>query len=88
MIPPNQSSSLSLDSSLNMTPWENCYILGYEGPNEISQGFPDRELTLISIVNVLEPKGGIVTHGIVCKFAMMNSLEISHLGKLRISPNW
>ena len=36
MIPPIQGSSLSQDSSLNRTPRENCYISGYEGPNEIS----------------------------------------------------
>ena len=35
MIPQNQGSSLSHDSSLNMTPRENFYISGYEGPNEI-----------------------------------------------------
>ena len=34
MIPPNQGSNLSQDSSLNKTPRENCYILGYKGSNE------------------------------------------------------
>ena len=35
MIPPNQGSSLFQDSSINLTPGENCYISGYKGPNEI-----------------------------------------------------
>ena len=39
MIPSNQGSILSLDSSLNRTPRENCYISGYEGPNEILKMF-------------------------------------------------
>ena len=52
MIPPNQGSSLSHDSSLNRTPAKNWYISGYEGPNEISQDVLDREQTVIFVVNV------------------------------------
>ena len=82
MIPPNQGSSLSLDSSLNRTPRENCYISGYEGPNEISQDVPERAQTVLSMVNVSHPEGETVTRGSLYKFAMLNSIEISHLGKL------
>ena len=52
MIPPNQGSNLSQDSSLNKTPRENCYISGYKGPNEISLDFLDREQTVIFVVKV------------------------------------
>ena len=55
MIPLNQGSSLSQDSSLNMTPWENYYTSGYEGPNEISQDVLDRAQTVISMVKVSNP---------------------------------
>ena len=88
MIPPNQSSSLFQDSSLNRTPRENCDILGYKAPNEISQDFLDREQTLISLVKVSYPKGETLTRGSPYKFAMPNSPELSHRGKTIISPNW
>ena len=88
MIPPNQGSSLSQDSSLNQTPWENCYISGYEGPNEISQDVPDRERTVLSVVKVSNPEGETMTCGSLYKFAILNSLEISHIGKTLISINW
>ena len=88
MIPPNNGSNLFLDSSLNMTPRDNRYISRYEGPNEISQDVPDRQRTLISMVNVLYPIGETMTCGSLYKFAMLNSPEISHLGKNIISPNW
>ena len=52
MIPQNQGSSLSQDSTLNMLPKENCYISGYESPNEISQDVPDMERTVISMAKV------------------------------------
>ena len=88
MIPPNQGSSLSLDSSQKRTPRENCYILGYEGPNEISQDFPYRGWNVLFVVKVSNPKGEKVTHGSLYKFAMLNSIEINHLGKTLISTNW
>ena len=50
MIPQNQGSSLSQDSTLNMLPKENCYISGYEIPNEILQDVPDMEHTVLSMV--------------------------------------
>ena len=86
MIPPNQGSSLSQDSSLNRTPRENCYISGYKGPNEISQDVSKRENNLISMVKVSDLEGETVTCGILYKFAMLNNPETSHLGI--ISPNW
>ena len=88
MIPPNQGSSLFQDSSLNETPRENCYILGYEGPNEISQDVPDREQNLIYVVKVLDLEGETVTCGNSYNFTILNNTKISHLGKTLIIPNW
>ena len=56
MIPPNQGYDLSLDSFVNRTPRENCYISGYEGPNEISQDVPDMARNLIYMVKFSYPK--------------------------------
>ena len=81
MIPPNQGSSLFQDSSLNMTPRENCCILGYKYPNENFQDVPYRECTVLYVVKVSDSKGKIVTRGSPYKFPMLNSPEISHLGK-------
>ena len=88
MIPPNQGSSLSLDSSLNRTPRENCYISGYKSPNEISQDVAGRAHTIVSVVRFLDPECEIVTRGSLYKFALLNNPEIPHLGKTLISPNW
>ena len=71
-----------------MTPRENCYISGYEGPNEILKDFLDRTHTLFSVVKVSDHEGEPVTRGSLYKFAMLNSLEINHLGKNFIIPNW
>ena len=87
MIPPNQGSILSQDASLNKTPCENCYIWGYEGPNEILQDIQYRAWTLIYVVKISDPEGEIVTHGSSYKFYILNSPEISHLGKMCINPN-
>ena len=88
MIPPNQVSILSLDSSPNRTPRENCYISGYEGPNEISQDVLDRARTVIYVVKFLDPGDETLSRGSLYKFAMMNSPKIGHLWKTLISPNW
>ena len=66
----------------------NCYILGYEGPNEISQDFPVRVLNLIYVVKVSNHEGETVMCGISCKFDMLNSPDITNLGKTLIGPNW
>ena len=63
MIPPNQGSSLSHDSSLNKTPRDNRYISGYEGPNEISQDVPNRARTVLYVVKVSDLEGDTVTRG-------------------------
>ena len=42
MITPSQGSSLFQDSSLNKTPGENLYILGYKDPNEIYEDVLER----------------------------------------------
>ena len=88
MILPNHGFSLFQDSSLNRTPTKNRYILCYEIPNEISQDFLDRAWTLLSVVKIADLEDQTVTHGILYKFAMLNSIERSHLGKNIISPNW
>ena len=87
MIPPNQGSRLSQDSSPNRTPGKNCYISGEEGPNEISQDVTERERTLIYVVNVLDLEDTPVTCGSLYNFTILNYHETSHLGKMLISPN-
>ena len=67
---------------------ENYYILGYEGPNEISEDFTERAWTLIFLFQVSDPEDETVTHGILYNFAMLNNHETGHLGKTIISPNW
>ena len=62
--------------------------MGYQGPNEIYEDFIERELSVISMVKCSDPDDETVTRGSMYKFAMLNSLEISHLGKTLISPNW
>ena len=88
MIPPNQGSSLSMDSSLNKTSREIRYISGYEGPNESLQDVPNRAWTILCLVKISYLEGEIVTRGSPYKFAMLNSPKISHLGKTLISSNW
>ena len=88
MIPPNQGSNLSLDSSVNRTPRKNCYISGYEGPNEILQDVPYKVRTLIYLVKFSDLEGETMTRGSLYKFVMLNSPEIRHLGKTYISTNW
>ena len=71
-----------------MTLRKNCYISGYEGPNEISQDVIDREQMVLSVVKVSDPEGETVTRGSLYKFSMLNNTEISHLGKTIMSLNW
>ena len=88
MITPSQGSSLFHDSSLNKTPGDNCYILGYKGPNEMFEAVPKRAWTVLSVVEVWVPDDETVTRGSPYNFAMLNNPEIGHLGKIIISPNW
>ena len=88
MIPPNQGSSLSLDSSLNRKPRKKSYISGYEGPNEISQDVPEMVHILIYVVQFSNSEDETLTCGSPYKFSMLKSPKISHLGKTIISPNW
>ena len=88
MIPPIHGSILFQDSSLNMTPGENCYILGYKGPNEIYEDVPEMEYTLISLIQILYPKDETVTCGSPYNFTILNSPEKGDLGKTLIGPNW
>ena len=71
-----------------MTPRDNCYILGHECPNEILQDVLDREQNVTFVVKVSHLDDEIVTCGSPYKFSMMNSPEISHLGKTIISLHW
>ena len=87
MIPPSQGSNLSQDSSLNMTPRDNCNISGYRYPNEILQDVLDRAWTILSVVKFSDPEGETVTCGIPYNFAMLNNPETSHLGEMIKSPN-
>ena len=68
--------------------WGNRYISGYEGTNEIYQDVPERAWTLIYVVKVLDPEDEPVTCGSLYKITLLNSSEIDHLGKTRISLNW
>ena len=88
MIPPKQGSSLFQDSSLNRTPRDNFFISSYKGPNEISQDVPNRAWNLYSLLKISNPKDEPMTCGSRYKIALLNSPEISHLGKTFISPNW
>ena len=88
MIPPSLGSSLFQDSSLNRTPGENCYILGYKGPNEISEDVPELSQNLVSVFQVLDPEYETVTRGSPYNLPMLNSPERGHIGKMIISPNW
>ena len=88
MIPPNKSSNLSQDSSLNKTPRENCYILGYRGPNGIPEDVPKIEQTVLSMVQTLEPEDEPVTHVMPYNFTVLNNSVTGHLGKMIINPNW
>ena len=64
-----------------MTPGENCYILGYIGPNEISEDVPEMARSLISMVHVSDFKDEPVTCGSPYNFVVLNNPVIGHLGK-------
>ena len=67
---------------------ENCYILGYQSPNEISQDVLEREQNVLSVVEFSDPEDETVTRGSLYNFVMSYSPETGHLGKMLISPNW
>ena len=87
MIPPSYGSSLFQNSSLNRTHGENCYILGYRGPNKIPEDFPQRERTLISVVQSSDLEYETMTYGMLYNFAVLNSPVTGYLGKMIIIPN-
>ena len=88
MIPPSYGSSLFQNSSLNRTPVENFYSLGYRGPNGIYEAVPKRARNLISMVWISYPEDEIVTRGSPYNFTVLNSPVTGHLGKMIINPNW
>ena len=61
--------------------------MGYEGPNEILQDVPERAQPIPSVVRTSDPEDETVTRGSLYKFALLNSPEMSHLGKMRICSN-
>ena len=71
-----------------MTLGENCYISGYKGPNEIYKDVLERAQNLIFVVKFSDPEDETVTRGSPYNFTLLNSPEMSHLGKTHISPNW
>ena len=71
-----------------MTPRENCYILGYIGPNDIYKDIPKREWNLILVVRVLDSEDETVTCGSSYNFVVLDSTVTCHLGNTIISPNW
>ena len=88
MIPPRQGSSVFQDSSLKKTPGENCYILGYKGPNEISEDFTEMVQIVPFVVEFSDLKDEKVACASLYNFAMLNNPKTGHLGKTIISPNW
>ena len=86
MVPTNQGPSPFHDSSLNMTPRDNCYILSYTCSNAILKYFQERVQILISMVQVLDPKYEPVTCGSPYNFVVWNHLVTGHLGKMPIIP--
>ena len=71
-----------------MTPGENSNLLGYKGPNEILEDVLEREMTLISVVQVSDLEDETRTRGSLYNLVVLNSLVTGHLGKMIISPNW
>ena len=88
MIPPSYGCSLFQNSSLNRTPGENHYSLGYLGPNGIPEDVPEISRTVLSVVEISEPKYEPVTHGMPYNFTILNSPVTGHLGKMIINTNW
>ena len=62
--------------------------MGYRGPNGIIEDVLEREQTLLSMVQRLEPEDEPVTCGIPYNFTILNSPVTGHLGKRIINPKW
>ena len=88
MIPPSYGSNLFKNSSLNRTPGENRYSLGYLCPNGIPEDVPKISQNLISMVLISELEDEPRTHGFSYNFTVLNSPVTGHLGKRIINPNW
>ena len=71
-----------------MTPGENCYILGYIGPNRINEDVPQMAWTLIAMVQSSDPEYETVTRGSPYHFTILSNPVTGHIGKAIISPNW
>ena len=88
MIPPSYGSILLHNSCLNRTPGENCYRLGYLGPNGIPEDVPKREQNLILVFQILDLEDEPLTCGMPYNFVVLNSPVTGHPGKMIINPNW
>ena len=62
--------------------------MGYKGPNGILEDVPEVERTLISLVQISEPKDEPMTRGMPYNFTVLNSPVTGHLGQMIINPNW
>ena len=71
-----------------MTPRDNCYILGYRGPNRILEDVPEISWNFLSVVWISEPEDEPVTRGMTYNFIVLNSPVTGHLGKMIINTNW
>ena len=60
--------------------------MGYKGPNGITEDFPEREQTLISVVQRSDSEDEPVTRGMPYNFVVLNSPVTGHLGKRIINP--
>ena len=88
MTPPSYGFILFQNSSLNRTLGDNCYSLGYRGPNRIPKDVPERAQTVISMVRSSDSEDEPVTRGIPYHFVVLNSSVTGHLGKRIINPKW
>ena len=61
-------------------------MLGYGGPNGITEDVPERPRTVILVVQISDSEDEPVTRGMPYNFAVLNSPVTGHLGKRIINP--
>ena len=71
-----------------MTPGENCYSLGYTGPNGIPKDVPERAQIVLPLIRILGSEDEPVTRRMPYNFTILNSPVTGHLGKRIININW
>ena len=62
--------------------------MGYRGPDGIPEDVPEISRTVLSMVQIFEPKDEPVTCGMPYNFPVMNNPVTGHLGKMIINPQW